>query len=200
MKLIENIDWNKVDGLVPAIIEDYATKQTLMLGYMNKDALEKTLFDKRVTFFSRTRKALWTKGETSGNFLNLVDIKMDCDRDTLLIAVKPVGPTCHKGSRSCFNEESMGIGFLGYLDDFIGERYREKPEGSYTTKLFEAGINRMAQKVGEEGVEVALASKDDDKEAFLGEAADLVYHLTVLLRAKGASMEDVARVLEDRHK
>lgn len=200
MSLVEKIDWEKIGDLVPAIIVDHITQQTLMLGYMNREALEKTLSEKKVTFFSRTKKRLWTKGETSGHFLNLVDMKLDCDQDTLLVSVSPDGPTCHTGSVSCFDLDNMGIGFLGHLDRFIQQRFEERPKGSYTTKLFDAGIHKMAQKVGEEGVEVALSAKDDNADEFLGEAADLLYHLIVLLRGKGFSLEQVAAVLEERHR
>lgn len=198
---IGKLAWNKMDGLLPAIVQDADTLQVLMVAYMSREALEKTLASRQVTFFSRSREALWTKGETSGNFLALVDVEEDCDGDALLVRARPTGPTCHRGTTACFGEASApGMGFLGKLSSVIAKRFEEKPEGSYTTKLIERGIDRMAQKVGEEGVETVIAAKNPDTEAFLGEASDLVFHLMVLLRARGLSLEDVARVLAGRHK
>lgn len=197
-----NIDFEKGNGLVPAIIQDADTRQVLMLGYMNQESYEKTLATKRVTFWSRSRQCLWTKGETSGNFLNLVDIKSDCDYDTLLVRVHPEGPVCHKGTETCWGEENNfnPIEFLSELQDFINQRKDEMPEGSYTTSLFLKGINHIAQKVGEEAVETvieACAGKDDK---LVYEASDLIYHLIVLLSAKGLRIEDVAKELLLRHK
>ena len=189
------------DGLLPAIIQDAATQKVLMLGFMNQEAYQKTLDTKLVTFYSRTRNKLWTKGEESGNFLDVVDILPDCDTDTLLIKARPRGPVCHTGHDTCFDEKNTkGMAFIDYLQHFIQKRKQEMPENSYTTKLFSRGINRMAQKVGEEAVEVVIESKDHNDDLFLGEAADLVYHLIVLLTAKGFSLDDVAAVLESRHK
>ncbi|MFY7927522.1 MAG: bifunctional phosphoribosyl-AMP cyclohydrolase/phosphoribosyl-ATP diphosphatase HisIE [Oligoflexus sp.] len=195
-----DINWNKADGLVPAIVQDGADGSVLMLGFMNQEALEKTLQTGKVTFFSRTKQRLWTKGESSGHVLTLEDIRLDCDADTLLIQARPEGPTCHTGSDTCWGPRKSGISFLDTLDALIDRRYRERPEDSYTTKLFERGAHRMAQKVGEEGVEVALAAKDSDDSALLGEAADLLFHLMVLLRSRGLHLADVAKVLADRHR
>ena len=196
------IDFEKMGGLVPAIIQDADTRQVLMLGYMNPEAYAKTVQTGKVTFWSRTRQTLWTKGETSGNFLNLVDIKSDCDYDTLLVRVHPEGPVCHKGTETCWGEENNfnPIEFLSELQDFINQRKDEMPEGSYTTSLFLKGINHIAQKVGEEAVETvieACAGKDDK---LVYEASDLIYHLIVLLSAKGLRIEDVAKELLLRHK
>ena len=196
-----DLDFEKLNGLVPAIIQDAATQKVLMLGFMNQEAYQKTLDTKLVTFYSRTRNKLWTKGEESGNFLDVVDILSDCDNDTLLIKARPRGPVCHTGHDTCFDEKNTkGMAFIDYLQHFIQKRKQEMPENSYTTKLFSRGINRMAQKVGEEAVEVVIESKDHNDDLFLGEAADLVYHLIVLLTAKGFSLDDVAAVLESRHK
>ena len=172
------IDFAKMDGLVPAIIQDNITSKVLMLGFMNEEAYEKTKETGKVTFFSRTKNRLWTKGEESGNFLNVVSIDIDCDKDTLLIKVNPVGPVCHTGTDTCFNEtNSEDIMFLKYLQDFIEKRYKEMPEGSYTTSLFKKGINRMAQKVGEEAVETVIEATNGTEEGFVYEASDLIYHL-----------------------
>lgn len=196
------IDFYKLDGLVPAIIQDSETDKVLMLGFMNKEAYEKTCNEKRVTFYSRTKQRLWTKGETSGNYLDVVEIITDCDNDTLLVKAKPHGPVCHTGSDTCFNEDNKGdnLDFLGYLQDLINTRKQELPEGSYTTKLFTKGINKIAQKVGEEATELIIEAKDNNDELFLNEAADLVYHLLVLLAEKGYRISDVVSVLEGRHK
>ncbi len=194
------MDFEKLDGLVPAIIQDVITDRVLMLGFMNQEALRKTREEGRVTFYSRTRQRLWTKGEESGHFLDVVDILEDCDQDTLLIKAKPHGPVCHTGSDTCFNEDnSLGIEFLLELQELIHHRKQEMPEGSYTTRLFSEGINRIAQKVGEEAVELVIESKDQDDDRFLSEAADLVYHLLVLLSARELGIADVARALEKRH-
>lgn len=195
------IDFEKMGGLVPAIIQDAVTKNVLMLGFMNKKAYQKTVETGNVTFWSRTRQCLWTKGETSGNFLRLVEIKLDCDRDTLLVKVNPDGPTCHTGTDTCWGEENVRnpIGFLAELQDFIGKRHAEMPEGSYTTSLFKKGINRIAQKVGEEALETVIEATNGTDEKLIYEASDLLYHLIVLLTSKGLRIEDVARELCERH-
>jgi phosphoribosyl-AMP cyclohydrolase / phosphoribosyl-ATP pyrophosphohydrolase len=190
------LDWDKQGGLLPAIVQDADTRRVLMLGYMDRAAVQATLDTQRVTFFSRSRQRLWTKGETSGHVLSLVSMEADCDRDALLVLARPAGPTCHLGTRSCF--PSAPADALSELDIRIAERARERPQGSYTTKLFDAGIRRIAQKVGEEGVETALAAVAQDDAALLGEAADLLYHLLVLLRARDLSLRDALAVLESR--
>ncbi|MDR3653141.1 MAG: bifunctional phosphoribosyl-AMP cyclohydrolase/phosphoribosyl-ATP diphosphatase HisIE [Paludibacter sp.] len=196
-----NIDFQKMAGLVPAIIQDELTSKVLMLGYMNEEALAKTQKTGQVTFFSRTKNRLWTKGEESGNFLNVVSINPDCDNDTLLIKVNPVGPVCHLGTDTCWGESNDGdITFLKYLQDFITVRFNEMPEGSYTTSLFQKGVNRMAQKVGEEAVETVIEATNGTDEGFIYEASDLMYHLIVLLTSKGHSLDDLARELKKRHK
>lgn len=193
-----NIDWSK--GLLPAVVQDADTAQVLMLGYMNEEAWAHTLATGHVTFFSRSKQRLWTKGESSGHVLALVSHAIDCDGDTLLVLARPKGPTCHLGDVSCFGDFlPPALSFLGDLSRLIETRERERPAGSYTTKLFEAGVRRIAQKVGEEGVESALAAVAQDEEALLGEAADLIYHLTVLLRARGLALGDVAALLRKRH-
>lgn len=195
------IDFNKMDGLVPAIIQDNQTSKVLMLGFMNEEAYNKTRELGKVTFFSRTKNRLWTKGEESGNFLLVKSITIDCDSDTFLIKVNPVGPVCHTGSDTCFNEQNEDpIQFLKYLQDFIDKRYQEMPEGSYTTSLFKKGINRMAQKVGEEAVETVIEATNGTEEGFLYEASDLIYHLIVLLTSKGYRLEHLANELKKRHK
>ncbi len=200
------MDFKKLNGLIPAIIQDASTDTVLMLGFMNEEALEKTREEGKVTFFSRTKNRLWTKGEESGNFLNVVEIFEDCDQDTLLIKVNPVGPVCHTGSDTCFNEKNKasldpeGISFISQLQQLIHTRKEEMPRGSYTTSLFEAGINKIAQKVGEEAVELVIEAKDNNDELFLNEAADLLYHLLVLLTAKGKDIAEVSAVLEKRHR
>ena len=187
-----NLNWDKVEGLIPVIIQDQQTLQVLMLGYMNQEALNQTINTKKVTFFSRTKQRLWVKGETSNNFLELIDIQHDCDNDCLLIQVKPLGPTCHLDTTSCFGTtDAPGLGILGKLDRVIAERYQTRPEKSYTTKLFNEGIYRIAQKVGEEGVEVALAGVSGNKENIKNEATDLIFHLLVLLRQTGVSLDDI---------
>ena len=197
------IDFNKnPDGLVPAIIQDANTKNVLMLGYMNQDALDKTQQTQQVTFFSRTKNRLWTKGEESGNFLNLVDLKLDCDNDTLLIFVNPSGPTCHKGSDTCWNDtNNESYGFISKLEDVITNRIEDaEVTKSYVATLFKEGINKIAQKVGEEAVEVIIEAKDTNDELFLNESADLLFHYLLLLQAKGFKMKDVVTVLKGREK
>ena len=196
-----NIDFDKAGGLVPAIIQDAKTKNVLMLGYMNQEAFDKTMETKKVTFWSRSRNCLWTKGETSGNFLNLVSIKIDCDNDTLLVQANPDGPTCHKGTDTCWGEdnEQNPLLFLTELQDFINRRHEEMPEGSYTTKLFKDGVNRMAQKVGEEALETVIEATNGSSEKLVYEASDMLYHLIVLLTSKGLRIEDVAAELAKRH-
>lgn len=194
------IDFNKMNGLVPAIIQDAGTLKVLMLGFMNEAAYEKTVATGLVTFFSRTRQTLWTKGETSGNFLHVVSIAEDCDHDTLLIKVNPDGPVCHTGSDTCWGETNENpILFLSVLQRFIEQRHRQMPEGSYTTSLFKDGCQRMAQKVGEEALEAVIEAVADNNERLVYEAADLLYHLIVLLTAKGLSIEDLAKELQQRH-
>ena len=196
-----NLDFEKAGGLIPAIIQDDKTNKVLMLGFMNEEAYQKTLEIGKVTFFSRTRKRLWTKGEESGNFLNVVSILEDCDKDTLLIKVNPVGPVCHTGSDTCFNESNTDdLSFLKTLQDFIDRRYQEMPEKSYTTSLFNKGINRIAQKVGEEAVETVIEATNGTIGGLCYEASDLLYHLIVLLTYKGMRIEDLAKELKSRHK
>jgi len=197
---MNELDFAKGDGILPVIIQDSETRQVLMLGYMNREALDKTIAEQRVTFYSRSKKRLWTKGETSGNYLNVKDIKIDCDKDTILIQVRPVGPVCHTGSDTCFDETNEDKHFLQHLERVIQQR-RDEPSGeSYTSSLFRKGMNKVAQKVGEEAVELVIEAKDDNDDLFLGEAADLMYHYLVLLAAKGKTLKDVIQVLESRHK
>lgn len=195
------IDFSKCGGLVPAIIQDKNTKNVLMLGYMNEEAYNKTVETKKVTFYSRSRQTLWTKGETSGNYLDLVSIKVDCDNDTLLVEVVPQGPTCHKGTDTCWgeNNEANPLLFLTELQDFIETRHAEMPEGSYTTSLFKDGLNRMAQKVGEEALEAVIEAVNGTDERLIYEASDMFYHLIVLLTSKGLRIEDIAKELKVRH-
>ena len=195
------IDFQKCGGLVPAIIQDAQTKVVLMLGYMNEEALKKTQESGLVTFYSRSRQCLWTKGETSGNYLHLVDIKVDCDNDTLLIQANPDGPTCHKGTDTCWGEENKPnpLLFLSELNDFIEKRYKEMPEGSYTTSLFMDGLNRMAQKVGEEALELVIEATNGTNDRLIYEGSDMLYHLIVLLTSKGLRIEDMAKELMERH-
>jgi len=185
-------------GLVPCIVQDAQTLRVLMLGFMNEEAYAKTLLDKRVTFFSRSKQRLWTKGETSGNFLELVDVLIDCDNDTLLIKAKPLGPACHTGADTCFNEDNHAWS-IHTLEATIQERKAHPKIGSYTNTLLNSGINKVAQKVGEEAVELVIEAKDNNKELFLNEAADLMYHYLVLLTAKGYALQDVSEVLKKRH-
>lgn len=196
-----NIDFNKCGGLVPAIIQDATTKAVLMLGYMNEESLKKTEETGFVTFFSRSRQCLWTKGETSGNYLHVVSIKSDCDNDTLLIQAHPDGPTCHKGTDTCWGEENKQnpLLFLSELSDFIEKRHQEMPEGSYTTSLFKDGLNRMAQKVGEEALELVIEATNGTNERLIYEGSDMLYHLIVLLTSKGLRIEDMAAELMERH-
>ena len=196
-----NIDYTKyADGLVPAIIQDERTNKVLMLGFMNEAAVQKTQELQKITFFSRTKNRLWTKGEESGNYLMLKDIKIDCDNDTLLIQVEPLGPVCHTGTDTCWGEINKSGNFLGELEKIIADRKLNPTDESYTSSLFKKGINKIAQKVGEEAVELVIESKDDDRDLFLGEAADLLYHYLILLRAKECELGDVEKSLIDRHK
>ena len=198
------INWQKVDNLLPVIIQHFQTSEVLMLGYMNQEALEKTIAEKVVTFYSRTKQRLWTKGETSGHFLNVVDMSLDCDNDTLLILVNPIGPTCHTGEGSCFHQfESQSEGdwtWFAKLEQVLAERKYANPESSYTAKLYAKGVKKIAQKVGEEGVETALAAVSQDKEEVVSEAADLAYHLTVLLHSMNLEWGDVIAKLKERHR
>ncbi len=193
------INFNKLDGLVPCIVQDASTNKVLMLGFMNEEAYQKTISEKRVTFFSRTKKRLWTKGETSGNGLELIDIILDCDDDTLLIKVNPKGPTCHTGADTCFNETNSDWNLFS-LERTIKQRKANPSKGSYTSSLFESGLNKIAQKVGEEAVELVIEAKDNNRELFLNEAADLMYHYLVLLQAKNFQLQDVVDTLAKRHK
>lgn len=196
-----NIDFEKMNGLVPAIIQDSITKNVLMLGFMNEEAYQKTLATKRVTFYSRSRKCLWTKGETSGNYLELVSMKPDCDNDTLLVKVIPHGPTCHTGTDTCWGEENKRnpLLFLSELQDFINKRHEEMSEKSYTTSLFKDGTNRMAQKVGEEALEAVIEAVSGNDDRLIYECSDMFYHLVVLLTSKGLRIEQVAAELAERH-
>ena len=196
-----NLSWEKGNGLLPAIIQDLDSGQVLMLGYMNSDALAKTLDTKKVTFYSRSKDRLWTKGETSGNWLDLISAEMDCDADTILIQARPHGPTCHTGTRTCFNDNvTIPTRFLDQLSALIASRHRTMPKNSYTTRLFLDGTARIAQKVGEEGVELALARMKNDLEETKNEAADLLFHMMVLLEDAGLALSDVIAVLKERHK
>ncbi len=196
-----NLDFKKMGGLVPAIIQDNCTGKVLMLGFMNEEAYNKTQEIGKVTFYSRTKNRLWTKGEESGNFLNICSIQEDCDQDTLLIKVNPIGPVCHTGSDTCFGEKNEAdLYFLQYLQDFIDCRHQQMPEKSYTTSLFMSGVNRMAQKVGEEAVETVIEATNGTDDGFIYEASDLIYHLMVLLTSKGMRIEDLAKELKKRHK
>lgn len=199
--MLMEIDFEKQGGFVPAIIQDSITNNVLMLGYMNQEAYEQTIKTGKVTFWSRSRQCLWTKGETSGNFLNLVSIKSDCDNDTLLVRVNPVGPACHLGTDTCWGEknEANPLLFLTELQDFINKRHEEMPEGSYTTSLFKDGLNRMAQKVGEEALEAVIEATNGTNERLIYEASDMFYHLIVLLTSKGLRIENIAQELQVRH-
>jgi len=197
---LTRLDWPKGDGLLPAVVQHWLTGEVLMLGYMNAEALAATQASGKVTFWSRSKQRLWMKGESSGHVLALKSIRVDCDADTLLVQADPYGPTCHLGTSSCFGGDARPpLGFLAELDALVAERHAERPSGSYTTNLFEGGVRRIAQKVGEEGVESALAAVAQGDEELLGEAADLVFHLTVLLRARGLSLADAVAVLAKRH-
>ncbi len=195
---LDTLDWSKGGGLLPAVVQDADTLRVLMLGYMNREAAQATLDRGQVTFYSRSKQRLWTKGESSGNALALVSMDADCDNDTLLVQARPHGPTCHLGRSSCFSEAPGN--FLAELDALVAGRERDRPQGSYTTRLFEDGVRGIAQKVGEEGVEAALAGVVQDDAALLGESADLLFHLTVLLRARGLSLHDAVAVLQERHR
>lgn len=195
------LDFEKMGGLIPAIVQDDNTSKVLMLGYMNQESYDKTKKIGKVTFYSRSRQTLWTKGETSGNFLTVVSMVADCDNDTILIKAIPAGPVCHTGSDTCFGEKNVeDILFLKFLQNFIEQRRQEMPEGSYTTSLFLKGVNRMAQKVGEEAVETVIEATNGTEDGFIYEASDLIYHLIVLLTSKGLRMEDLIRELKRRHK
>ncbi|MDY0028767.1 MAG: bifunctional phosphoribosyl-AMP cyclohydrolase/phosphoribosyl-ATP diphosphatase HisIE [Pseudobdellovibrionaceae bacterium] len=197
----DTINWQKVDGLVPVIVQDAVTRQVLMQGVMNREAFEKTQAEQRVTFYSRTKERLWTKGESSGHFLNVEAIYLDCDKDCILVLARPQGPTCHTGDVSCFHENRMPpLSFLGELAGIISARAKDMPEGSYTTSLFKDGKARIAQKVGEEGVEVALAVMQEDRHQITNEAADLIFHLMVALETSGVTFDDVCACLQSRHK
>jgi phosphoribosyl-AMP cyclohydrolase / phosphoribosyl-ATP pyrophosphohydrolase len=193
------IDFKKGNGLVPAIIQDYNTMQVLMVGYMNEDALKKTEKEGKVTFFSRSKNRLWTKGETSGNFLIVKEITTDCDNDALLVKVNPAGPVCHTGKKSCFGEETSK-GFIYELEQIVNQRIEDNVQDSYTNKIFRKGINKVSQKVGEEAVELIIEAKDDNPDLFKNEAADLLYHLLILLKAKEVSFSDIEGILKSRHK
>ncbi|MDR2232832.1 MAG: bifunctional phosphoribosyl-AMP cyclohydrolase/phosphoribosyl-ATP diphosphatase HisIE [Tannerella sp.] len=198
---MSDLNFNKHGGLIPAIVQDAQTGKVLMLGFMNEEAYRQTIETNKVTFFSRTRQSLWTKGETSGNFLHVVNVLTDCDMDTLLIKANPTGPVCHTGSDTCFDEKNTAdILFLQYLEDFIERRHREMPEGSYTTSLFRQGINRMAQKVGEEVVETIIEATNGSEEKLISEASDLLYHLIVMLVSKGLKLDGIVAELKKRHK
>jgi phosphoribosyl-ATP pyrophosphohydrolase/phosphoribosyl-AMP cyclohydrolase len=192
-------DFEKGEGLIPTIIQDADTQKVLMLGYMNEEALQKTQQEGRVTFYSRSKQRLWTKGESSGNYLEVKDIRIDCDNDTLLIKVNPAGPVCHTGADTCFSEKNEGSAFLHQLESVIIDRKLNPDESSYTSSLFKKGINKIAQKVGEEAVEIVIEAKDDNKDLFLGEAADLLYHYLVLLAAKDIKLDEVLDLLKGRH-
>jgi phosphoribosyl-ATP pyrophosphohydrolase/phosphoribosyl-AMP cyclohydrolase len=192
-------DFEKGKGLIPTIIQDADTQKVLMLGYMNEEALQKTQQEGRVTFYSRSKQRLWTKGESSGNYLEVKDIRIDCDNDTLLIKVNPAGPVCHTGADTCFSEKNEGSAFLHQLESVIIDRKLNPDESSYTSSLFKKGINKIAQKVGEEAVEIVIEAKDDNKDLFLGEAADLLYHYLVLLAAKDIKLDEVLDLLKGRH-
>lgn len=194
------IDFDKYqDGLVPAIIQDHKTFKVLMLGFMNQEAFDKTMQEGKVSFFSRSKNRLWTKGEESGNFLILKSMAVDCDNDTLLIKVDPVGPVCHTGADTCWGEKNDAVNFLFYLEEIINLRKQASPKESYIAKLFGKGLNKIAQKVGEEAVEMVIEAKDDNKELFLDESADLLFHYLLLLNAKGFNLQNVINILQDRH-
>jgi phosphoribosyl-AMP cyclohydrolase / phosphoribosyl-ATP pyrophosphohydrolase len=202
-EIVSSLDWSKGDGLLPAIVQDAATGRVLMLGYMNEAALRETLELRRVVFHSRSRGGRWLKGETSGHYLDVVQVSTDCDSDALLVLAEPAGPTCHKGTASCFADAAPlaldSLAFLGDLEQVISRRIADKPENSYTARLIAAGTGRMAQKVGEEGVETALAAVSRDAAGLVGESADLLFHLMVLLKARNLSLADVVRELQSRH-
>lgn len=202
-----SLNFEKMGGILPAVIQDAQSGEVLMLGFMNREAYEKTISEAKVCFYSRTKKRLWTKGEESGNFLNVVEIREDCDKDTLLVSVNPVGAVCHTGQRTCFGGEPVNFGketekdldFLKTLQVLLRSRKKELPENSYTSDLFRAGVNKIAQKLGEEAVELVIEAKDSNDDLFLNEAADLLFHLMILLVNRGFRLEDVIRILEERH-
>lgn len=196
---VADVDFAKTDGIIPGVVQHARTGQVLMVGFLDERALSTTLETGLATFYSRSRGAQWTKGETSGNVLRVEAVELDCDRDTLLLHCIPAGPTCHTGAETCFGAEARPGSFVHELDDVVRDRHETRPDGSYTTRLFDGGVRRIAQKVGEEGVETALAAVAQDDEALLGESADLVYHLLVVLRARGLGLTDVERVLRERH-
>jgi phosphoribosyl-ATP pyrophosphohydrolase/phosphoribosyl-AMP cyclohydrolase len=202
-RTLERLDWDKGGGLLPAVVQDARTGRVLMVGYMNPESLRRTLEGRRVTFYSRSREALWTKGESSGHYLHVVDVSADCDADTVLVLANPMGPTCHNGTETCFDDarapDATRISFLASLEATIARRIAENPEGSYTARLYASGVGRIAQKVGEEGVETALAAVTRDDAELLGECADLLYHLLVLLKARNLSLEQVVGELASRH-
>ncbi len=197
-QLIKTINWNKVDGLIPCIVQDNTTQKVLMMGYMNQESLSQTLRIGNLVFYSRTKSRLWMKGEESGNILAVKELLLDCDQDTLLAKVEPMGPVCHLGDDTCWQEKNNSVHFLEELQDIIHERKRNKPKNSYTTSLFNEGINKIAQKVGEEAVELIIESKDNEPALFLNESADLIYHFLVLLTAKGHDLSEVIQVLKER--
>lgn len=200
---VDSLAWEKGDGLLPAVVQDAKTGAVLMLGYMNRESLHATIASKRVTFFSRSKNRLWTKGETSGHFLDVVSIQADCDNDSLLITADPKGPTCHTGARSCFGEvltDAQGVSFLTRLEAVIAQRIRDRPDGSYTARLWSEGPTRIAQKVGEEGVEVALAAVTQADDRLVSESADLLFHLALLLKSRNLSLADAVKELEQRHR
>lgn len=200
---IESLAWDKGEGLLPAVVQDADSGVVLMLGYMNRESLRATLANKRVTFFSRSKNRLWTKGETSGHFLDVVSVQADCDRDSLLITADPKGPTCHTGAQSCFGDvltDAQGVSFLTRLEAVIAQRIRDRPDGSYTARLWSEGPTRIAQKVGEEGVEVALAAVTQPDDRLIGESADLLFHLALLLKSRNLSLADAVKELEQRHR
>jgi phosphoribosyl-ATP pyrophosphohydrolase/phosphoribosyl-AMP cyclohydrolase len=197
MKTLQ-LDFKKGNGLVPAVIQDNTTLQVLMVGFMNEEALQKTKEEGKVTFFSRSKNRLWTKGETSGNYLTVIEITADCDNDSLLIKVDPAGPVCHTGNRSCFNNDT-GKGFIYRLEQIINQRIEDNTPDSYTNKIFKKGVNKAAQKLGEEAVELIIEAKDNNPDLFINEAADLLYHLLILLKIKGTSFSEIESVLKERH-
>ncbi len=199
MQDITKINFDKMNGLVPAIVLDNRTEKVLMLGFMNQEAVQRTIEKKKITFYSRSKKRLWTKGESSGNYLNLVDIKLDCDNDTLLLTANPEGNTCHKDQYSCFGLEKENYLFLKYLNELVQKRKEELPENSYTTELFKQGENRIIQKIGEEAVEIVIAAKNKDKQEIINESADLIFHLIVMLTQRDIKLTDVIAELENRH-
>ena len=198
--MIDKIDFQKSGGLVPAVVQNANSGLVLMLGYMNRDAIVQTFQSKKVTFYSRSKERLWTKGETSGHFLHLAEMSLDCDSDSILIQAIPTGPTCHTGAQSCFGDEKWGLSFIDHLQGIIADRHQNPAKTSYTSSLFAKGIDKIAQKVGEEAVETVIEAKNDDQDKFLGETADLLFHLLILLKAKNVDMKGVLDVLKERHR